>query len=324
MAGPPEKLPRYADLPFLPGNPPKTAWGLFGADDDIGMFRLQTPERIAAAARLVRHGRLFPMNWDQALPDPPLFGRKALVHTVSRNLPVGYHGDDHLDSFYTQASSQWDGLGHVGDFEHGFWGGVTFETLKASPGRLGIDHWARRGIAGRAVLLDVARQREAEGRPLDCSRADPISVADLEATRRAQGTAIETGDVVLIRTGWIGWYERQDRATREGMAKIESLRLPGLACSEAMAEYLFDQHPSALGSDTPALEAWPPPAVLEPEGFLHHWILGRFGIAIGEMFVLDALAADCARDGVYASFFVSAPLHVRGGTGSPPNALAIK
>ena len=324
MVDPPEKLPRYADLPVVPGNPPKTAWGLFGAADDVGMFNLQTPERIAAAARLVRLGRLFPMNWDQALPDPPLFGRQALVHTVSRNVPQGYHGDDHLDRFYTQASSQWDGLGHVGDFEHGFWGGVTYETLKESPGRLGIDHWARRGIAGRAVLLDVARQREAEGRPLDCSAADPIRIADLEATLRAQGVALEAGDVVLIRTGWIGWYERQDRATRDALAKIETLRLPGLECSEAMAEYLFDHHPSALCSDAPALEVWPPPGILEPEGFLHHWILGRFGIAIGEMFVRDALAADCARDGVYESFLVSAPLNVRGGTGSPPNAIAIK
>ena len=54
VAAPPEKLPRYAELPYLPGNPPKTAWGLFGADDDIGMFRLQTPERVAAAAHADR------------------------------------------------------------------------------------------------------------------------------------------------------------------------------------------------------------------------------------------------------------------------------
>jgi hypothetical protein len=42
------------------------------------------------------------------------------------------------------------------------------------------------------------------------------------------------------------------------------------------------------------------------------------------MFVLDALAADCAQDGAYAALFTSAPLHVVGGTGSPPNALVLK
>ena len=74
----------------------------------------------------------------------------------------------------------------------------------------------------------------------------------------------------------------------------------------------------------PSLESWPPPNFLDPEGFLHHFLLGRFGIAIGELFVLDALADDCANDGVYEGFFTSAPLNVPGGTGTPPNALFIK
>ena len=63
---------------------------------------------------------------------------------------------------------------------------------------------------------------------------------------------------------------------------------------------------------------------MEPDGFLHHWIIGRFGMAIGEMFQLSPLAADCGADGIYEFLFVGAPLNVQGGTGSPPNALAIK
>ena len=46
--------------------------------------------------------------------------------------------------------------------------------------------------------------------------------------------------------------------------------------------------------------------------------------AVGEMFVLDALAEDCAADGVYEGLFISAPLNKVGGSGSPANALAIK
>jgi hypothetical protein len=46
-------------------------------------------------------------------------------------------------------------------------------------------------------------------------------------------------------------------------------------------------------------------------------------MAIGEMFQMTHLAADCASDGVYEGF-VSAPLNIAGGTGSPPNALVIK
>jgi len=245
---------------------------------------------------------------------------------VFRDIPVGHHGDDCLDNFFTQASSQWDGLTHVGDYEHGFWGGVQNAELRAHPDdhRLGIDHWARRGIAGRAVVLDVARWRAAQGRPLDCDASDAITVADLEGTLQAQRTELKPGDVWILHLGWVEWYERQGPRKRAEMAVTANLRTPGLECSEAMAEWIFDHHPAALCSDNPALEVWPPPNFTDPEGFLHHWIIGRFGMAIGEMFQTTHLASDCAADGVYEGLFVSAPLNIAGGTGSPPNALVIK
>ncbi|MCC7366562.1 MAG: cyclase family protein [Dehalococcoidia bacterium] len=322
----PSRLPSYKELPVSPGAPPRTAWGLFGPDDNVGMFNLQTPERVAAAARLVRKGAVFPMNWEQEKPNPPLYSRGRFRHTVMRDIPVGHHGDDVLDNFFTQASSQWDGLTHVGDFEHGFWGGVTNEQLRQSQdkSRLGIDHWARRGIAGRAVVLDVGRYLESQGRPFDCSQRVEITPEDLEATRAAEGVEFEPGDVWLIHTGWVEWYEAQSPLVRRQISVTENLRTPGLQCSEAMAEYIFDRHPAAVCGDNPALEAWPPPNFIDPDGFLHHWIIGRFGIAIGEMFQLTGLSADCAEDRVYECFFAGAPLNIKGGTGSPPNALAIK
>jgi kynurenine formamidase len=58
--------------------------------------------------------------------------------------------------------------------------------------------------------------------------------------------------------------------------------------------------------------------------FLHFRLIGLLGIAIGELFDLDALADNCARDGVYEGLFTAAPLNKVGGSGSPANALAIK
>jgi kynurenine formamidase len=326
MVQTPSRLPRYDELPIDPRYPPKTAWGLFGDGDNVGMFNLQTPERVAKAARLVKRGAVFSLNWEQTKPYPTLFNRSAARHTIRRDRPFGNGGDDVLDNFYPQASSQWDGLTHVGDFEHGFWGGVTQEELKRTGDktRLGIDHWARRGIAGRAVLLDVARWRQAQGRPIDHTKSDLITVADLEGTRAAQGVGFEPGDVLLIHTGWIDWYESLDTIKRMVVADTARMRLPGLECCEPMAEWLWNHHFCAVVSDLPALESWPPPSFAAPEGFLHQWILGRFGMAIGEMFVLGPLASDSAHDGVYDSFLVSAPLNVPGGTGSTANALAIK
>ena len=78
---------------------------------------------------------------------------------------------------------------------------------------------------------------------------------------------------------------------------------------------------AAVAADNPSLEPWPP----TPEtGFLHFRLLPHLGIPIGELWYLEELAADCAGDGVYEFLLTSAPLHSRGGVGSPPNALAIK
>jgi hypothetical protein len=58
--------------------------------------------------------------------------------------------------------------------------------------------------------------------------------------------------------------------------------------------------------------------------FAHFALLPLLGLPLGELFDLAALAEDCASDGVYEGLFTSAPLNLRGGVASPPNALVIK
>jgi hypothetical protein len=48
------------------------------------------------------------------------------------------------------------------------------------------------------------------------------------------------------------------------------------------------------------------------------------GLLIGEMWDLEALAADCAEDGIYEFFLTTAPLPITGAVGSPVNPIAIK
>lgn len=98
---------------------------------------------------------------------------------------------------------------------------------------------------------------------------------------------------------------------------------PGLLPAESTARWLWDQHVAAVVSDNPALEMLPVD-MTSPGTFLHFRLIGLLGIAIGELFDLDALADDCARDGVYEGLLAAAPLNKVGGSGSPANALAIK
>jgi hypothetical protein len=66
------------------------------------------------------------------------------------------------------------------------------------------------------------------------------------------------------------------------------------------------------------------PTPIEGKGILHHRALFLMGLPLGEMFNLEELAEDCARDGVTEFMLTSAPLNLEGGIASPPNALAIK
>ena len=90
-----------------------------------------------------------------------------------------------------------------------------------------------------------------------------------------------------------------------------------------MCRYLWDAHVCAVVSDTYAVEAFPPDRST-PTGFLHRMLIGQFGMALGELWWTEDLAADCAEDGVYEALLTSAPMHAPGGIGSPANALALK
>jgi hypothetical protein len=59
------------------------------------------------------------------------------------------------------------------------------------------------------------------------------------------------------------------------------------------------------------------------DGFLHYRLIPLLGMAVGELFALDALAEHCARTGVYERLLVAAPIQKVGGVGSPANAVAL-
>ena len=99
---------------------------------------------------------------------------------------------------------------------------------------------------------------------------------------------------LLLRSGWLGWYEQTDAATRERLAKQspEEFASPGLANEERSAAWLWDHQVAAVAADCPSVEVMP--VVMVPEEFLHFRLIALLGMAMGELFKLDPLAADCA------------------------------
>jgi len=317
---PDSHLPSFDELPARPGMPPRSAWGLWGSDDEVGTLNLLTPQRIAAASQLVRNGTVFPLNWDLELPDPPFFGRETLRHTIKRTHALV--NDDVYLEFNTQSSSQWDGLTHYGNMtHHAFYNGVTEVDVTGSAStRNGIQVWARRGIAGRGVLLDYHRWALAHGRAYSPGDRHEITADALRDTARAQGVEVCVGDILIVRSGWIEWYLGLNREER-AVVVTPPVTAVGVAQGDTMLRFLWDTHVAAVVGDAVAFEALP----AHPEhGFMHETLLALWGMPIGEMFYLESLAADCATDGVYEFFFTAAPINKMGGVASPSNALAIK
>ncbi len=314
--------PAFRDLPVRDGLPPRSAWGVFGDDDEVGALNLVTPDLVRRAAGLVTAGRVFPLAWRLELPSPPLFGRQAARHTIIDLDPVGT--DDRYDSFYPQASSQWDALSHIEHPVHGFYNGFARADITGEVGsRIGIDRWASRGIVGRFVLADLANDRIRRGLSVDYAAKDAFIVDEVEGCLRAEGVVLGEGDILLLRFGWVPWYEGTDQPTREALASTDFFPAPGLAQDVRTAEWLWDAGVVAVIGDNPAVEAQPFDESSE-DGFLHYRLVPLLGMAIGELFDLEALARDCAADGRYEGLFVAAPLNKTGGSGSPANAVALK
>jgi hypothetical protein len=314
-------LADYDDLPPAPDGG-RCAWGLFGADDQLGLVNLLTPERAAAAAKLVTKGIAFPLDAPLGMFSPPLNSNRGNPrhHLIAQPGGIGF--DDVWDNFYPQAGSQWDSLAHIGYSREIYYNGATATDIAA--GRNTIDHWASHGIAGRGVLLDMPAAMRALGRPYDPGTTVEFTPADLEAARKLAGVDYQTGDILLLHTGFTGWYADQPDEVRKRLPR--ELRAPGLAHSEDICRYLWNTHCAAVASDTFAVEAWPAetsPAAA-PFGFIHQILIGSFGMALGELWWLRDLAADCGRDGVYEGMLVSAPLRAPGGIASPPNATFLK
>ena len=318
-------LPSYDQLPVKAGAPKGSAWGLFGDDDQLGCLNLITAEKTAEAAGLVRKGAVFSLNLRLDRPSPPMYGRKPVEHHLLEE-GGGVARDDYLDSFWPQASSQWDGFRHIRHPRDGFYNGVKDEEIvPGDEGKLGIENFARKGIATRGVLADIDRYLQGQGAALDMTSSTLITREQVQACLASQTVSVKPGDILLVRTGWLRWYLEEatpeQRESMGGDAMAGALAYPGLGPADEMVEYLWNLHIAAAAADNPGLDAWPP----TPErGWMHFHLLPLLGIPIGELWDLEALAADCAADGVYEFMLTSAPLNMPGGVGSPPNALAIK
>jgi kynurenine formamidase len=314
-------IPRYADLPISADAPPGSSWGVFGREDQLGTLNFLTPERRATAAGLAKRGAVFNLDLPLDLPARPFFGtRRRPTHIIDR-WPNSSVQDDHLDGFFPQYSSQWDGLRHIKHPEHGFYNWTSDDDAHAVDGRLGMQNFARHGIVGRGVLLDVERYLARQGTVLAPDQPFLIEPNLLDEVADAQQVTLHPGDILMLRTGMAALLHAEAALGDFSEEPRTDFACPGLAQGEASLAWLWDHQVAAIVADNLSVEAWP---FDRSKKLIHHGGIALLGLVLGELFDLEDIGADCAVDGIYECLFAAKPLLLRGGVGSPANALAIK
>jgi kynurenine formamidase len=307
-------------------------WGRWGPVDQRGALNFITSEVLRRAGASVVQGKIFSLGLEFnsrglltgriGQEETEHFGKTAPrfnpIHTMtSINLRLGnaelrFGVADDVIHMPLQCSTQWDGLAHV-HYEGMLYNGYKVDdVLSMSDGaaKLGVEHMAQPGILSRGVLLDIARLKGVDR--LDDGA--PITPGDLDAAMRRQAVTLESGDVALIRTGYIDPFAvRGDRAC---------LYAPQPGLTMDCAEWIHAHELAAIAADNGAVEQMPSdPNLPNP---LHMLCIRDMGCVFGEFFNLAALAEDCAKDGQYTFLLAANALGVTGGCGSPVNPLAVK
>ena len=333
--------------------PEGSNWGDFGDDDQRGKMNLLTPEIRKAAAREVQEGIAFCLSLPLDCPGgdgmfptrrPPKRFAILRGEETNFNLPyrlvTGVH--DHTDvtcddavTLFTQYSTQWDALLHMGSlfdadadgvpekvYYNGFRGdqdimvpaGDDTPRVKA----LGIDNMAVTCAQGRGTLVDLhavhGRQRVAVG------------YDELMAIMNAQKAEVARGDFLCLYTGFADLLLEMGDKPDPGVLHHAC---SGLDPNDArLLQWISDSGVVALCADNTGVEVRAKggsrPKPEGPRAFLplHEHCLFKQGIHLGELWYLTELAGWLREHGRRHFFLTAPPLRLPGSAGSPLTPVA--
>lgn len=291
-------------------------WGRWGKDDQLGTLNYITPERIAAAAKSVQTGRLIELGvpLDSDGPQSTAPRRYNPIHfmdqlPVDLRLPGEVGVSDDVMLLPLQAVSQWDSLAHV-SFRHRIYNDHGEEMVTSHGAQINSIREISGKVAGRGILADFPTELGVDH--LDEGYA--ITADDLDRNLSARGITPQSGDILLVRTGFMRHCRARAWQGYHGDA-------PGMGLSTI--DWLHDHEIAAIATDTASLEVKP----FDEEGYgvpFHAVAIVHMGLLLGEIFDFEELSEACADDGRFDFFLVAPPLPVTGGVGSPVNPYAVK
>ncbi len=294
-------------------------WGRWGPDDQLGTLNYITPEKVRAAARLVRSGRRvsmeIPIN-KVAGPDNP----SQAIHFVTQghDIDIGSSGLRFALDFLGMACHG-DCHTHVDALCHISYKGLTYNgkpalevmTTKGAT-TLDITNYGN-GLVGRGVLLDVPRYRGVKW----LEPGEAVTRSELEAVERAEGVHLGEGDILVYRTGHhrrrleLGAWSNDPPPVGAGKAGLHVDTIPWMH-ERRIAAFLPDGDGEAV------------PSVVEGMIYpIHPLQIVAMGMLASDSLQFEDLARACEEEGRFEFMVVGLPLRLPGGTGSPWNPIAI-
>ena len=327
-------------------NPVDEKWwpSAHGANDEIGAANYITPQKRLEAVKLVKRGKTATLGMPYSNHMPLVPGRTFTLTIPSGTNetigPLPWEGDSYDQAFFDemitaeigQVGTQWDGLAHpairihdVPGWKDGlyFYNGVRAQDAGTARGFKKNGPEKQPGFFTRGILVDVAALKGVKR----LAKGYAITMADYRAALQKQGIKeAGEGDVILFRTGWTSLWNTNHlgRPAGEKVKSDEQLAKDLIEAGDGEAglhpevcDYLGTKKIAMIGSDTWALEAFPP-VIPAKTVYCHMNLIVRHGITNFENLDLDQLSEDKA----YEFLFTWAPLKLVGATGSPGNPLA--
>lgn len=333
--------------------PAGSNWGDFGPDDQIGRLNLVTSAKVLQGVAEVREGKVFCLSLPVDVGYFPGTTRKApTIQPVTKNgmaranYPmsqinrkfVDFVNDD-VATIYTQYSTQWDSLAHIGllfdgglgdgpaaFYYNGYRGGehVLGEpsaTPRQEPtgcaSKLGIGSMAEHGVQGRAVMIDLMAHFGV------CDKL--VGYDDLMRVIERDRVVVEAGDFVCLRTGFDNVLIEECARPAPDPAPLAKAAMALDGRDENLLQWITDSGLVALISDHYSVERLPARVIDGDDSFaafpLHEHCLFKLGVFLGELFRLSELA-DWLRAHRRSHFLLTAPpLRLTGAIGGPVTAV---
>ncbi len=295
-------------------------WGRWGPEDQLGTLNLITPEKRMQTARLVQDGAAIscsrPITTEIA-PD--------VAHQMMRFMVNSGEGLD-TDPPEGAARRPWtaefigmvfhsQNITHIDSLAHFSWRGNMYNGRAANlvtsleGAKVHSIEVAQHGIVTRGVLLDAARLKGKDW----LEPGEGVMPEDLEAAEEASGVRVESGDVLLVRTG----YYRRRLERGPSNAVLEGSPACHVACTPWFRERGIAMLGTDVGND---IQPNTYPRISSP---LHVVSLVAMGLWLIDNCNLEELARACEERSRWEFMLMIGPLRLQNVTGSPVNPIAV-